>query len=287
MVDARTTLCCIIGDPVEHSLSPAMHNAAYAELGMNWVYTAHRVTDVGAAVAGIRALGIRGASVTIPHKVAVMEHLDQLDPVAEWIGSVNTIINDDGRLTGANTDGAGAMKALEDAGAGLSGKRVLMLGSGGGARAVAITLAAKAGIGSMEILGVIEEELTRLGKDVASKTGVDTKYGMMDDTSLKRAVEAAEVVIHCTPIGMHPKEGETVVPKELWRPGLMVMDIVYNPHDTRLLTEARAAGANIVHGLDMLLNQGVLQFQAWAGTDAPVAVMKEALEKWLEGQRAK
>jgi shikimate dehydrogenase len=283
MVDAKTRVCCIIGDPVEHSLSPAMHNAAYGKLGLNWVYVACRVTDVPAAVAGIRALGFRGASVTIPHKVAVMECLDELDPVAEWIGSVNTIINDDGKLTCANTDGAGAMKALVDAGVELAGRKVLMLGSGGGARAVAITLAAKAEIKSMVILGVIEEEMKKLSADVNDKTGVPCIWAMMDDDRLKAAIEEADVVIHATPIGMHPKEGESVVPANVWREGLAVMDIVYNPRETKLIQDAEAAGCKIVYGFEMLLNQGVLQFEAWTGEDAPAEVMRKALEDWLKG----
>lgn len=281
MVDAKTRLCCIIGDPVEHSLSPAMHNAAYKQLGMNWVYVAFPVTDVAGAVRGIRGLGIRGASVTIPHKVAVMEHLDKLDPVAEWIGSVNTIINNDGVLEGMNTDGAGAMKALEDAGAPLSGKRVLVLGSGGAARAIAITLAARAGIGSMEILGVIEDELKELAADVTDKTEVPARWGLSEESRLAGAIEKADLVIHCTPIGMHPNEGKSVVPAKLWREGLWVMDIVYNPKETGLIEDARAGGCNIVYGFEMLLDQGILQFETWTGEQAPVEVMRKALEEWL------
>lgn len=292
MIDGKTTVCGLLGDPVEHSLSPAMHNAAYAELGLNWAYVAFRVKDAAAAAQGIRGLGLRGASVTIPHKVAVMAHLDKLDPVAEWIGSVNTVVNDQGVLTGLNTDGAGAMKALLEAGAPLSGKRVLILGSGGAARAIAITLAARAGIASLELLGVIEEELKRLAKDVIEKTGVKAEWGMLaediatkvartKEERLAQSVAAADVVIHATPIGMHPKEGETVVPERLWRKALWVMDIVYNPRETRLLREASAAGCNVVHGLEMLLHQGALQFEAWTGKPAPVAVMRKALEEGL------
>jgi shikimate dehydrogenase len=194
---------------------------------------------------------------------------------------VNTVVNDQGTLTGLNTDGAGAMKALQDAGAPLSGKRVLLLGSGGAARAVAITLAARAGIAELEILGVIEEELKRLAGDVKEKTGVKADWAMMNDDRLKQSVAATDVVIHATPIGMHPKEGETVVPERLWRKGLWVMDIVYNPRETRLLREAAAAGCNVVHGLEMLLNQGVLQFELWTGKTAPVAVMQKALVEGL------
>ncbi len=283
MVSAKTKVCCIIADPVEHSLSPAMHNAAYAAAGLDWVYVPFQVKDLRAAVQGIRALGIRGSSVTIPHKVAVMEHLDELDPVAEWIGSVNTIINEDGRLVGTNTDGAGAMKALVDAGVELEGKRALILGSGGGARAVAITLGAKAGLGSLHILGVIEKELETLAADCRDKAGVETESDLLNERTLAAAMERAEVVIHCTPVGMHPKEGESVVSPGLWRADQAVMDIVYNPRETRLLKEAREAGCRTARGLDMLLNQGVLQYEAWTGEKAPVEAMRKALEEGLPG----
>jgi len=283
MVDAKTTVCCIVGDPVEHSLSPAMHNAAYRELGLNWVYVAFGVKDVENSVRGIRALGVRGASVTIPHKVEVMRHLDKLDPVAEWIGSVNTIVNDRGTLTGMNTDGAGAMKALVGAGVELKEKRALLIGSGGAARAVAITLGAKAGLASMEILGVIEDELSALSADVNDKAGTKCEWGMMDGDRLKRAMETAGLVIHCTPIGMSPHEGESVIPKQLLRDDLALMDIVYNPRETKLIQDATAAGCKVVHGFEMLLNQGVLQFEAWTKKPAPVGVMRKALEDWLAG----
>jgi len=281
MINARTKVCCIIGDPVEHSFSPAMHNAAFCALGLDFVYVAFRVTDLESAVKGIRALGIRGASVTIPHKVAVMEHLDRLDPVAEWIGSVNTIVNQDGELVGSNTDGAGAMKALEDAGVELSGKNVLIIGSGGGARAIALTLASRAGIGRLELAGIVEDELERLCEDVEKNGSVPVECSLMKGDSLERAFSRAEVVIHATPVGMHPKEGESVAPAELWRPELAVMDIVYNPRRTKLLQDAEAGGCTAVPGFEMLLNQGVLQFETWTGLDAPERVMREALEKAL------
>ena len=281
MLDAKTKLCVIIGNPIVHSLSPAIHNAAFAALGLNFVYTAHRVEDVEAAVRGIRALGIRGASVTIPHKLAVIPFLDEVDPVAAGIGSVNTIVNNEGKLQGSNTDGEGAMKALNEAGVILEGKRVVMIGSGGAARAVGFTLAAKAKLRSLTILGIIEPELEKLAGDIAEKTPLKAKGKRMKDEVLAEEIEKAELVIQCTPIGMHPKVDETPIPAKLLRRDLIVMDIVYNPRETRMLREAKAAGAKVIPGLEMFLNQAVLQFEKWTGKPAPVAVMRGVLEKNL------
>jgi len=278
-MDAKTKLCIIIGNPIEHSLSPAIHNAAFSALGLNFAYTAHRVEDVEAAVKGIRALGIRGASVTIPHKLAVIPFLDQVDPVASWIGSVNTIVNEDGRLLGSNTDGEGAMKALIEAGVKLSGKRVLMIGSGGAARAVGFTLAAKAKLGSLTILGIIEPELKKLAGDIAEKTPIKAKGRRMKDEVLAEEIRKADLLIQCSPVGMHPKVDETPVPAKLLRKDLIVMDIVYNPRETRLLREARETGAQTIPGLEMFLNQAVLQFEKWTGKPAPTEVIRSVLEK--------
>jgi len=281
MLDAKTQLCIIIGNPVEHSLSPAIHNAAFAALGLNFVYTAHKVEDVEAAVRGLRALGIRGASVTIPHKLAVIPFLDEVDPVAAGIGSVNTIVNEGGRLLGSNTDGEGAMKALADGRVKLEGKRVLMIGSGGAARAVGFTLAAKAKLGSLTILGIIEPELRKLAADIAEKTPVNAEFKMMNDERLAEEIKKAELVVQCSPVGMRPMVDETPIPAKLLRKDLIVMDIVYNPRETLLLREAKAAGACTIPGLEMFLNQAVLQFEKWTGKKAPIAIMRGVLEKSL------
>jgi shikimate dehydrogenase len=278
-MDAKTKLCIIIGNPIAHSLSPAIHNAAFSALGLNFAYTAHRVEDVEAAVKGIRALSIRGASVTIPHKLAVIPYLDEVDPVASWIGSVNTIVNEGGRLTGSNTDGEGAMKALVEAGVKLPGKRVLMIGSGGAARAVGFTLAAKAKLGSLTILGIIEPELKKLAGDIAEKTPIKAKGRRMKDEVLAEEIRKADLLIQCSPVGMHPKVDETPVPAKLLRKDLIVMDIVYNPRETRLLREARETGAQTIPGLEMFLNQAVLQFEKWTGKPAPTEVIRSVLEK--------
>jgi shikimate dehydrogenase len=279
-IDAKTRLCALIGNPVEHSLSPAIHNAAFQHLGLNFVYVAIPVDDVEGAVRGIRALtGIRGVSVTIPHKVAVVPYLDTIDPTARNIGAVNTIVSDQGTLTGYNTDASGALAALRASGQALDGARILILGSGGAARAIAFALCMEAKIAALTILAVIDRERDALVRDLREKTGAAVSGFPLTPETLGRHIPEARILIHCTPVGMSPKAGETCVPASLLKPDLTVMDIVYNPLETRLLTEARQAGCRTVRGIEMFLHQAVGQFELWTQQPAPVGVMRSVLEK--------
>jgi shikimate dehydrogenase len=274
-IGPHTALCALIGNPVGHSMSPAIHNRAFAELGLDYVYLAFRVEDVGAAVAGMRALtSFRGMSVTIPHKVSIIKHLDAVDDVDRGIGSVNTVVNDDGRLTGFGTDGPGAIKALADAGVRVGGRTVTILGSGGAARAIAFSLAAKAKPAALFLLGVIEPELKALTRDLVRKTGVRATGTVLDPRTLAAHLAESQVLIHCTPVGMHPNTKESVVPPGLLHRDLAVMDIVYNPLRTKLLADAAARGLKTVSGVEMFVNQAVLQFERWTGKKAPQPAMR-------------
>ncbi len=278
-IDAHTKLCGVIGNPVEHSLSPAIHNAAFRDRGLNFVYLAFPVEDVAGAIKGMRALGnLRGFSVTIPHKVAVIPYLDEVEPTAKHIGSVNTITVEQGKLTGYNTDASGALRALREGGVELKDQRVLMLGSGGAARAIAFALGAETHIAGLTILGVDENEREGLVKDLKAKTPLRLDQGPISPEALRRALPEATLLLHCTPLGMHPKVDETAVPKELIRPPLNVMDIVYNPLETRLLREAGEAGCKTIRGLEMFLNQAAAQFELWTGQAAPTNIMRAVLE---------
>jgi shikimate dehydrogenase len=281
-IDATTKLCAVIGNPVEHSLSPAIHNAAFDALDLNYVYVAFRVEDIAGAMAGLRAFGnFRGLSVTIPHKVSVMRYLDVIDEVTTSIGSVNTVTKEDGILKGTSSDGPGAAKALKERGVDISGKRVLFLGSGGAARAISFTLASREQAPSLTILGVIPQELEKLVGDLREKTSARVAGGNLDAASLRKHVGDADVIIHCTPVGMSPNTEKTLVPKELLHAGQAVFDIVYNPRRTLLLREAEAAGCVIVPGLEMFVNQAVVQFELWTGLPAPVEVMRKVVERHL------
>jgi shikimate dehydrogenase len=278
-INAYTQLCGVIGNPVEHSLSPAIHNAAFQKLGLNFVYLAFRVDAIGDAIKGLRALGnFRGASVTIPHKVAVVPFLDAIEPTARHIGAINTIVATGGTLKGYNTDATGALRALRENSVALRGRQVVILGSGGAARAIAFALGSETGIDRLTILGIDGQERTALTRDLQSKTGMTVQDLPLDEGTLRKLLPDAHVLIHCTPLGMSPKVHETSVPATILHAGLTIMDIVYNPRDTRLLKEAKAAGCCVIPGLEMFLYQAAAQFELWTNQAAPTDVMRAVLE---------
>lgn len=278
-IDSRTQFCGVIGNPVGHSLSPAIHNAAFRKLGLNFVYLAWQVEAIGEAIKGLRALGnFCGASVTIPHKVAAIPFLDRVEQTAQRIGAINTIVAEKGELTGYNTDATGALRALKMGGVALTGKRIVVLGSGGAARAIAFALAAESGAEKLTLLGIEDVERTRLAQDIRSTTVAAVEDSYLDESTLRRVLPAAHILIHCTPVGMSPKVEATCVPASLLHPDLAVMDIVYNPLETRLLKDAKHVGCKTIPGLEMFLNQAVAQFELWTNQPAPVDVMRQVLE---------
>ncbi len=281
-ITAATKLCAVIGSPVSHSLSPALHNAAFDELDLDFVYVAFRVEDVKGALAGMRALeNFRGMSVTIPHKIEAMNCVDEIAEVDRSIGSINTIINEQGRLVGFGTDGPGALKALVDAGVEIDGKSILMLGAGGAARAIAFTQARNTGLRKLVLMDINESMLQGLTADLQAGTGSCIESAVLTDDSLARAMEQANIIVNCTPIGMHPREDATLIPAGLFRAGQVVFDIVYNPLETRLLADARSRGLKVISGVEMFINQAVLQFERFTGVDAPVEVMRRVVMEKL------
>lgn len=281
-ISPKTQFCALIGNPVGHSMSPAIHNAAFTATNQDFVYVACQVDDVASALSGMRALGnFRGMSVTIPHKIEVMKHIDEIAEVDRAIGSINTVICDNGKLIGLGTDGPGALKALLDADAELSGKTMLMLGCGGAARAIAFTLANRTELAELVMLDIDEKLLQGLSADLRSGTDKQISSAVMNDRTVAEAMAKSDVIIHCTPIGMHPKEDASLVPVELFRPGQVVFDVVYNPLKTRLLKEAEAKGCTTISGVEMFINQAVLQFEQFTGVAAPVEVMRQVVLKEL------
>jgi shikimate dehydrogenase len=282
-IDASFSVCALLGLPARHSMGPAIHNAAFEHLGLPYVYVAHDVTpeSLPAAMAGARALGYRGLSVTMPHKVAALALVDEVDPVARAIGCINTVAFGDGRLVGYNFDGQGALRALTRSGVTTEGRRVLVLGSGGAARAVAMTIALCGKPAEVSILGVVEDELAALGRDIHARAGVPTGTAPLDEFSLGRALEHADVILHCTPVGMTPNVDASLVPARLLRADLAVLEAVYNPRRTRLLKDAAAAGCMVVEGTEMFLGQAMAQFELWTQRPAPCDVMRAVIDSRL------
>jgi len=278
----NTRLCAVIGNPVSHSLSPAIHNAGFDALGLDYIYLPCQVEDVAGVLAGMRAMhNFRGMSVTIPHKIEAMKYVDEINDADRTIGSINTIINDNGRLIGLGTDGPGAMKALVDAGVDLVGRQLLMIGAGGAARAISFTLALKAGLAGMELLDIDQAVVQGLAGDLSRHTRTAVSAEVMSDTALADAMSRADVIIHSTPVGMRPKVDASLVPAELFRAGQVVFDVVYTPLETKLLREARIAGLQTVSGVDMFINQAVLQFEQFTGQKAPAEVMRQVVMEHL------
>ena len=285
VISGRTRLCGVIGDPIEHTMSPVMHNAAYREMGMDYVYVAFKVKpeELGKAIEGMRAFNIKGLNVTIPHKVTVIPFLDKLDPLAEKIGAVNTIANDGGVLTGYNTDGSGFLQVLLEEGIDPQGKNVVILGAGGASKSVSFILADRGA--HLAILNrLLELDWAKeLAGNISQAFGQEVAALELNRDNLEEALEKADILVNTTSVGMIPNSDQTPIDTDLLRPGLVVYDIVYNPTKTRLLKEAEATGAKIIGGLDMLVWQGAIAFEKWTGQKAPVEVMREETKRLLEG----
>jgi len=259
-ITAATKLCAIIGNPIAHSLSPLVHNAAFEHLGLDYVFLAFAVERLKEAIEGIRALSFRGVSVTIPHKVAVMDYLDEIEAVAEKIGAVNTVVNRKGKLIGYNTDWSGAMRALEHEMV-LQGKTAVVLGAGGAARAIAFGLKEKGA--EPVILNRTLSKAEALASELQCRCG---GIELMEKLPF-------DLVINTTSVGMYPRVDGTPVRKELLR-NVLVFDTVYNPLKTRLIREAEENGCPTIIGLKMFINQAALQFGLWTGEKAPLDLMQ-------------
>lgn len=280
MITSKTQLVGLFGHPVSHSQSPMMHNAAFAQMGLGFAYVAFDVdpANMEDAVRGIRALGLKGINVTIPHKVAIMPMLDEIDPLAKRIGAVNTVVINDGRLIGYNTDGMGYVRSLvEETGIVLDQQIVTMVGAGGAARAVAFTLAEK-GVKEIRIMNRSRERAQILAEHVG--TIVPTKIVEQGDGM--DAIADSSLLINTTSIGMLPNVQEMPVPPEWLHNKLTVSDLIYNPLETRLLGEARAIGATVHSGVGMFVNQGALAFELWTGQEAPTEIMREIVLQQLK-----
>ncbi len=282
-VSGKTAVYGVIGDPIEHTLSPAIQNAAFEAAGVDGVFLAFKVPfgGVETALNGMRALGFRGINVTMPDKAAVIPFLDEVDEMARNLDSVNTILNSGGKLRGFSTDGAGAHRALEENGVQLAGKKLVLLGAGGAARAIAFALAKD--VSELVLLNRTPVKMNDLAEVVSTKFGIKVVVGTLSRSNLRSSLKGADVLVNATSVGMNPHSTESLVKSSWLNSHLAIMDIVYNPLETKLAKDARTAGAKVVSGLEMLLYQGAASFEIWTGKPAPVAAMRQAVLKQLLG----
>jgi len=283
-VTGKTRICALIGDPVEHTMSPVMHNTAYKKLGLDYIYIPFRVEpeQLSQAVEGLRALNVTGFNVTIPHKVSIISMLDGLDPLAEKIGAVNTVVNADGVLRGYNTDAEGFLRALLERGVEPDGKNVVVLGAGGASRAITYILAEK--VAGLTILNrMLEMDWAEaIAELIREDFGKIVQVMELRDEYLAEALQKADILVNATSVGMSPGGEASPVPAGLLKDRLVVFDVVYNPMVTRLLREARNAGDRTIGGIDMLAWQGALAFEKWTGKKAPLDLMRKEAVKMLE-----
>jgi shikimate dehydrogenase len=276
-VTGKTQVFGVIGDPVGHSLSPVMQNAAFNHLKLDCIFLAFRVkaSELENAIRGMRGLGIRGLNVTMPHKHAVTKYLDETDPTVNFLGSANTILNKEGRLMGFNTDGVGALKALTENGVSVAGKKLLLLGAGGAAKAIAFSLAKE--VGQLVILNRAGEKARELAEALNRIYGGKVVGDALSPSSVSKNLQDSDLLINATSTGMAPNTSQSLVAKRWLKPDLCVMDIVYDPVETKLAKDARTAGARVIGGVEMLLYQGAASFEIWTGRPAPVEVMRKVI----------
>jgi len=282
MITGKTSVFGIIGDPVEHSLSPGMHNAAYKVLNLDNIYVPFHVKadELEYAVNGAYSLGIKGLNVTIPHKTEVLKYLDYLDIAAGLIGAVNTIEFGENGAVGHNTDGIGAVRAIEEI-TPVKGKKVLILGAGGASRAICFQVLLS-GAKNLVIANRTIEKATELGNDLVEK--LDHEVHATDlGSNLQKEIEDTDILINTTPIGMYPNiDQKPLVTESMMHQDLVVNDIVYNPIKTGLLKEAEKANAKTISGIKMLMYQGIEAFKIWTGIEPPVEIFKRTLMNELD-----
>ena len=282
-ITGHTELIGLIATPIRHSSSPRMHNEAFAKLGLDYAYLAFEVgeEDLEDTIKGFRAMKVRGSNVSMPNKTIVHKYLDKLSEAAELCGAVNTIVNDDGVLTGHITDGIGYMTGLKDAGIDVIGKKMTIVGAGGAATAIQVQ-AALDGVKEISIFNR-KDEFYKIAektvKDINERTNCKaTLYDLADLDKLKEEIASSYLFANATGMGMKPLEGQTYIPdKSFLRKDLIVTDVVYAPTETALLKMAKEVGCKTLNGFPMMLFQGAAAFKLWTGQDMPVEYIKETM----------
>ncbi len=280
-ITGPTLILCVIGHPIEHSMSPIMHNAAIKDLNLNYIYVSFNILpkNLRNAVKGFKALNIKGINVTLPFKQRIMKYLDEIDPLAQKIGAVNTIKNDDGFLRAKNTDGIGAKMALLEAGYDFSNKNILILGAGGAARALSFILAENAN--KIVIVNRTEKRALKLATELKKSYGLNFEGKNFSNKILEEEIKKADILINTIPTGMYPKINESPISSEILHESLIVFDVIYNPLETKLIKNAIEKGCKTLGGLDMLVNQGALAFEWWTNLKPNRGIMKNKVIEYL------
>jgi len=280
-ISGKTKICGVIGNPIQHTLSPTIQNAAFNHLNLDFIFTAFKVkaTELEMAIQGMRSLNIYGLNVTMPHKNSIIKYLDEKDPLVRSLNSANTIVNKKGRLFGFSTDGIGAIKALQENGVDLSSSKVLLLGAGGAGRAIAFSIIDK--VEDLVVLNRDPAKIKNLEFDLKLKFNKNIHYGLLSENSLKKNLRSSDVLINATNIGMKPNSNLSLINPKLLTSDLTVMDIVYNPLETKLLADAKKVGAKTIDGVEMLIYQGAASFELWTDRKAPIEIMRLAALKQI------
>ena len=275
-ITGKTRVCGVIGNPIDHTLSPIIQNAAFNALNLDYVFLSFKVksSELETAVDGMHALNIRGLNVTMPHKSSILNFLDRIDLSAQIVNSVNTILNRENKLFGFNTDGVGALKALRENGVEPKGRKVSLLGAGGTARAIAYALVKESD--ELTVLNRTLKQAQELAKLLEKTANKKIVAGSLSPKEIQHSLQDSDILINATSVGMKPKANESLVGIKMLRPDLAVMDIVYNPLETKLAKDAKAAGAKVVSGVEMLIYQGAASFEIWTSKSAPIEVMRQA-----------
>ena len=275
-ISGKTKICGVIGNPIQHTLSPTIQNSAFNHLNLDFIFLAFKVktAELEMAIQGMRSLGIHGLNVTMPHKNKVINYLDEIDSTVESLNSANTIVNKKGRLLGFSTDGIGAVKALQENGVDLSSSKVVLLGAGGAGRAIAFSIADK--VKDLIVLNRDIKKVKNLELDLKLKFDKNIHYETLSQDSIQKNLRSSDLLINATNVGMGPNSKLSIVDPKLLKSDLTVMDIVYNPLETKLLSDAKIVGAKTINGLEMLIYQGAASFELWTGRKAPIEIMKLA-----------
>jgi len=282
-INAETRLACLIGDPIEKSFSPKIHNAWFNYFKLNYVYLTFKIPSfkLKEAINGLRLLNVIGFNVTIPHKVSIIDFLDEIDNQAKNIGAVNTVLNKNDKLIGYNTDIDGVFYAFDKAKVSIKGSTCLIIGAGGAAKACAHAFAIRK-CKKIIIFNRSLEKAISLSKEIKEKYGIESIYGNLSLENIKRFSNESNIIVNATPLGSYYALNESILPSEFLREDLIVFDVVYNPIKTKLIENAINKNAKIVYGIDMLIGQAAKAFKIWTGLEPPIKIAFNILKSELK-----